>query len=87
MIDIADLPHELTQLNSTSSSQATIEERPTISTGSNQNTMEQMEREALNNALAKHKWKITSAANELGISRSTIYRKMEIYNIVPPNAR
>lgn len=87
MIDIADLPHELTQLSPTSSSQATIEEEPTISTRSNQNTMEQMEREALNNALAKHKWKITSAANELGISRSTIYRKMEIYNIVPPNAR
>jgi len=86
-IDISDLPHELSQPSPPSLSQSITEARPTFSAESSQNTMEQMEREALLNALTKHKWKITRAAKELGISRATIYRKLETYNIVPPNAR
>lgn len=53
----------------------------------NQCTMEQLEREAVLNALKSNKWKISNAAKELGISRATIYRKMESFNIIPPNAR
>lgn len=36
-------------------------------------------------SLKKNKWNITETANELNISRATIYRKMKKYNIVPPN--
>ena len=36
--------------------------------------------------LRKHKWNISTAANELNISRSTIYRRMERYSIKQPNA-
>ncbi|QHJ11939.1 Acetoin catabolism regulatory protein [Paraglaciecola mesophila] len=35
--------------------------------------------------LKLHQWNITAASEELGISRSTIYRHMERYGIVPPN--
>ena len=37
------------------------------------------------NSLRKHKWNITSVAEELGICRSTIYRKMKKFNIIQPN--
>lgn len=36
--------------------------------------------------LKKNKWHISKAAKELGMSRSTIYRKMEKYKILAPNA-
>lgn len=36
-------------------------------------------------ALRLYKWNITAVSNELGVSRSTIYRRMERYGIVPPN--
>ena len=37
------------------------------------------------NSLRKHKWNITGVAEELGICRSTIYRKMKKFNIIQPN--
>ena len=36
-------------------------------------------------ALRRRRWSITQAAQDLGMSRSTIYRKMERHGIVPPN--
>ncbi len=36
-------------------------------------------------SLKHNKWNITDTANDLGISRATIYRRMKRYNIVPPN--
>lgn len=41
--------------------------------------------EALLEMLRRHKWNISSAANELNVSRSTVYRKMERYQIKQPN--
>ncbi|MEO8407893.1 MAG: sigma 54-interacting transcriptional regulator, partial [Oxalobacteraceae bacterium] len=38
-------------------------------------------------ALKQNRWNITQAANALGICRATLYRKMNKYNIVAPNAR
>ena len=35
--------------------------------------------------LRSHKWNISEAANDLGIARSTIYRRMTKHGIVPPN--
>lgn len=37
--------------------------------------------------LQNNKWNITDTADELGISRATIYRHMKKYNIIPPNER
>jgi transcriptional regulator of acetoin/glycerol metabolism len=39
----------------------------------------------LQDVLRRHKWNITDSSKELGMSRSTLYRKMKRYNIVPPN--
>lgn len=36
-------------------------------------------------SLKKNKWNITDTAQELGISRATIYRKMKKYKIIQPN--
>lgn len=51
------------------------------------NTMEEAERNVILNALVHHRWQVTLAAREIGISRATLYRKMEKFNIVPPNKR
>ena len=36
-------------------------------------------------ALRRHKWCVTSAAQELGICRATVYRQMKRHGITPPN--
>ena len=41
--------------------------------------------EVLLEALRRHKWNISAASNELNVSRSTIYRKMDRYHIKQPN--
>lgn len=49
--------------------------------------MELAERQVILDALLKSKWHVSKAVKEVGISRATIYRKMEKYFIVPPNKR
>ncbi|MEL7001964.1 MAG: sigma-54 dependent transcriptional regulator [Bacteroidota bacterium] len=43
--------------------------------------VEEIEKEAIKKALDKNKGNLTSAAKELGMGRSTLYRKMEKYGI------
>ncbi len=43
------------------------------------------ERERLQRTLKKNKWNITDASRELCVSRSTLYRKMSKYHLIPPN--
>ena len=45
------------------------------------NCLESAEREALLLELERHRWNITSLAQELDTSRNTIYRKMKRLNI------
>ncbi|MBK8335619.1 MAG: sigma-54-dependent Fis family transcriptional regulator [Sterolibacteriaceae bacterium] len=45
------------------------------------NSLESAEREALLQVLERHRWNITSLAQELDTSRNTIYRKMKRLNI------
>lgn len=52
-----------------------------------QNIMENAEQEIILASLERYKWSITDAANELGMSRATLYKKMEKYNFTPPNKR
>lgn len=49
------------------------------------NHLELAEREAIVQALIQHKWQVSKAARSVGISRATIYRKMDRYCITAPN--
>ncbi len=44
-------------------------------------TLEELERQAVEAALEDCRWNVSAAARRLGISRATIYRKMEAYGI------
>jgi transcriptional regulator of acetoin/glycerol metabolism len=46
---------------------------------------QQAERERILLALRHHRWQATAAARELGLSRSTFYRRLAALDIVPPN--
>ena len=41
----------------------------------------------LTETLRRHRWNVSAAARELGLSRPTVYRWMKVYDIVPPNAQ
>ncbi len=43
--------------------------------------VEDLEKQAIVNAIQKHKGNYTKAANELGLGRSTLYRKMKKYDL------
>jgi len=43
------------------------------------------QREAMLAALRRHRWHVALAARELGVPRSTFYRRMAALKIVPPN--
>jgi transcriptional regulator of acetoin/glycerol metabolism len=39
----------------------------------------------LGSLLKEHGWRIQSAANAMGVARSTLYRQMDRFHIIPPN--
>jgi DNA-binding NtrC family response regulator len=43
--------------------------------------LDELERDAVNKALLKHGFNISKAANELGLTRTSLYRRMEKYDI------
>jgi transcriptional regulator of acetoin/glycerol metabolism len=49
------------------------------------NTLESAERRALMQELQRHEWNLSSVARELGISRNTLYRKLQRLSIKPPD--
>lgn len=51
--------------------------------GDHVQTINQMESEAITNAIIQYKGNLTEAAKALGIGRATIYRKIKQYNIDP----
>jgi DNA-binding NtrC family response regulator len=44
-----------------------------------------VERDAIERALLRTRWRVTAAARELGVSRATFYRWMQTYRITRPN--
>ena len=50
-------------------------------------SVEQNERKLILESLQKHKWHIVNAAEAIGISRSSMYRKIEKYRIILPHKR
>jgi transcriptional regulator of acetoin/glycerol metabolism len=43
--------------------------------------LEQMEKEAIHQALRKHGFNISHAAKELGLTRASLYRRMEKHGL------
>lgn len=57
------------------------------SSASNVQKMEELEAQAIENAILQYKGNLTEAAKALGIGRATLYRKVKQYHIDPSNAR
>ncbi|UWG98795.1 sigma 54-interacting transcriptional regulator [Dehalobacter sp. DCM] len=62
----------------------TIGVNDAIKKENNSYVLKNMEKELVAAALKKHDWNITKAAYELGINRSTLYSKMQIYQFTRP---
>ena len=78
VISVRDLPPELLQgVEESAAVPASV--CPAVEAGLN--SLESAEREALLQELERHRWNITSLAQELDTSRNTIYRKMKRLNI------
>ena len=43
--------------------------------------LEEVEKQAINKALSKHKGNVSKAADELGITRQSLYRRMEKHGL------
>ncbi len=50
-------------------------------------TMNELESQAIQNAISQYRGNLTEAAKALGIGRATLYRKVKQYNIDPSAAR
>ena len=44
-------------------------------------TLKEIEMEAIKSSVERNKWNMTTTAEELGISRMTLYRKLEQYGL------
>jgi len=80
-ITVNDLPAEIIERHSFSKKAPSLDDSPQQISG----TSNDEDANILLNSLRKHKWNITGVAEELGICRSTIYRKMKKFNIIQPN--
>jgi sigma-54 dependent transcriptional regulator, acetoin dehydrogenase operon transcriptional activator AcoR len=85
-IGVADLPPELTRTVSEAFSKSVVDGNHVAALPiSHKSHNDNIERETVSGVLRKHKWNITDAARELGMSRSTLYRKMNKFDLIPPN--
>jgi len=48
-------------------------------------TLKEIEMDAIKASVERNKWNMTTTAEELGISRMTLYRKLEIYGLRSKN--
>lgn len=84
MIRVRDLPREIVGAkpvppNTKQPAMPSLPEPP-----EGLNPLQTAEREALIHGLEKHRWKVTSLARELNLSRNTLYRKMRKLDIKDP---
>lgn len=80
-ITVNDLPAEIIDSSSFINTVSTVDDSQLNPSASSSDE----DANVLLNSLRKHKWNITGVAEELGICRSTIYRKMKKFNIIQPN--
>jgi hypothetical protein len=60
---------------------------PFPSQNSKVSKMNDLEAQAIEQAILAYRGNLTEAAKALGIGRATLYRKVKLYNIDPANAR
>ena len=84
-LTIADIPDEITNVEATAPTVATIAPIPATSnaapTEKNANSLADAEKNAILNALEKSGYNKTKAAERLGISRRTLHRKLKEWSI------
>jgi transcriptional regulator of acetoin/glycerol metabolism len=86
VIGLSDLPADITQLAIPfPSAKATVNTLAKDSLPCAVTDTDDHEHKVVSGVLRKHKWNITDASRELGMSRSTLYRKMRKHSIIPPN--
>jgi transcriptional regulator of acetoin/glycerol metabolism len=84
-LTVRDLPPEYRDDTVQEALPSTVRETEAIvMTASSLNTLESAERHALLQELQRHEWNLSGVARELGISRNTLYRKLQRLDIKPP---
>jgi DNA-binding NtrC family response regulator len=76
-LTLADLPPGLTS----GEAQAPTSKDQTASSGGGAKSLEELEREAIVGAMESNKGNLSDVARQLGIGRSTLYRKLEQYGL------
>ena len=69
------------QQTSDSETEAPIIVEPPVVATTKVATLKEIEMEAIKSSIERNKWNMTSTAEELGISRMTLYRKLEQYGL------
>jgi transcriptional regulator of acetoin/glycerol metabolism len=83
LIRARDLPSEIATFRARPVAAVTQTPEPSVARAT-LNPLQSAERDALIQGLEKHRWKVTSLARELDISRNTLYRKMRRLGIKDP---
>lgn len=83
-LTVRDLPPEYRDTTAEAPPPARTGMEAGAMTESSLNTLESAERRALLQELQRHEWNLSGVARELGISRNTLYRKLQRLNIKPP---
>jgi transcriptional regulator of acetoin/glycerol metabolism len=84
IIGIGDLPLGNAGASSSSPPEQTTKNEDTRGTGY-PHSVRGAERSVMMDVLTKHRWNLSKVANELCISRPTLYKKMKQHAIVPPH--
>lgn len=82
-LTVRDLPPEYRTADADPAS-SRPDEGPDSPDEASLNTLESAERNALLRELQRHEWNLSGVARELGISRNTLYRKLQRLNIKQP---
>jgi transcriptional regulator of acetoin/glycerol metabolism len=83
-LTVRDLPPEYRTGTADVAPAPSPEPAPETLAAASLNTLESAERRALLQELQRHEWNLSGVSRELGISRNTLYRKLQRLNIKPP---
>jgi len=83
-LTVHDLPPEYRAVTGDAAPVTETEAAPDSPGEPSLNTLESAERHALLQELQRHEWNLSGVARKLGISRNTLYRKLQRLNIKPP---
>lgn len=78
IINIGDLPYEITR--------STSGDNPDGSSTTVKGSLKDVEANAIKKLLDQNEWNISKVSYKLGIARTTLYRKIALYNLKKPNS-